>query len=252
MPVTLSYWPGIRGKAELVRFILDYAGVEFDEQHQDFTNAKGWHLEKKVELAKAYPFINLPYLKFEDGQILSCQAAIVAHLARKYDLYGDGSDQVIQNIQMAQDVMSDMFTAFFQNVMPNPKGHEKWNMYNQMLGAKFLAPLEANAKNQAGTYLCGTETITVADLHFLNSISLLEKWKPAILDEFPTLKAVYAKLLETPKLAARKAIEDKLPVTIQYKNLAGMQVGESKNHPMIQKRLGSLPELHWGCEGRME
>ena len=24
MPVTLSYWPGIRGKAELVRFILDY------------------------------------------------------------------------------------------------------------------------------------------------------------------------------------------------------------------------------------
>ena len=85
MPVTLSYWPGIRGKAELVRFILDYraeisrllydilennwhskfyalhVGVEFDELHQDITNAKGWHLEKKVELAKVNPFINLPY-----------------------------------------------------------------------------------------------------------------------------------------------------------------------------------------------
>ena len=101
MALQLSYWADISGRAGPVRYLLKFAGVEFTEKHYNMNNMAKWVCEDKVELSAVQPHINLPFLKFEDGSILSCTPAILSYIARNYDL------------QSVQKLFLEFFVGYF-------------------------------------------------------------------------------------------------------------------------------------------
>jgi len=249
MSLTLSYWPGVQGKASILRYLLAYGKAEYTEAHQDPTNYAKWLFEIKPALSQQAPLINLPYIQLDCGKIISCTSAIKRYLGRKYGLMGkDDSQQVL--IDMCLDVLSDFREGFFNGVMKNKTESPVVQMFNQTYGLRWIGPLEAIAA-QNGPYICG-DSITMADVQFLEISHRMLRWKPSLLDNFPTLKEIYEKLIDHPELGAQAAKEDALPVTFQYTSILEKQVEESKNNPMIQKMCESLPELFWGPEGMRE
>lgn len=86
MAPTLGYWC-IRSRAQFLRNLLIYKGVEFEDKvyklgpAPDF-NFTDW-LKEKFTLGLAFP--NLPYFIDEDVRITQ-SLAILRYLGRKYDL----------------------------------------------------------------------------------------------------------------------------------------------------------------------
>ena len=80
---------------------------------------------------------------------------------------------------------------------------------------------------------------------------MYKRWCPSLFEKHPKLEAVYCKLMENERLNAHFQIENVLPLTVQYKDVAGMQIESSAKNPIVQAlSLGaSLPELFWGPEG---
>merc|ERR1712071_43190 len=151
-------------------------------------------------MGKQAPLVNLPCLKLEDGQIISCTTAIVRYLARKYKLMGKDDNQEVM-VDMCLDVLHDFTDAWFKAVMMNKTESAPVQMFNQTYGVRFLSPLEAVlAKN--GPYFCGDE-ITVADVSFLSTATNVIRWKPTFLEEFPNLKALYELLLAHSELGTQ-------------------------------------------------
>ncbi len=88
---TLGYWD-IRALAEPIRYLLKYAGIEFNDKRYEFGEGtsiqeieclrKNWTPEK---FTLGLDFPNLPY--YIDGDVKLTQGlAIMRYLARKYDL----------------------------------------------------------------------------------------------------------------------------------------------------------------------
>ena len=70
------------------------------------------------------------------------------------------------------------------------------------------------------------------------------------MEKHPKLEAVYCKLMENERLNAHFQIENVMPLTVQYRKIAGMQVESSAKNPVVQMIVKSdLPELFWGPEG---
>lgn len=115
--IELGYW-AIRGLGQPIRFLLAFAEVPFSEvrlgAHQDGTlitdrsvESADWDDHRKTI---DFPFPNLPYLVDRSGEHeirLTQSNAIMRHLGRQFDLYGDSeSDRAI--IDMLQDEAYDL------------------------------------------------------------------------------------------------------------------------------------------------
>jgi glutathione S-transferase len=97
--IELGYW-AIRGLGQPIRFLLAYVGVPFSEVRLGANSDGTLITDKSVESRDwdthkneiAFPFPNLPYLIDKTGpdEIRLTQSnAILRHLGRQFDLYGD-------------------------------------------------------------------------------------------------------------------------------------------------------------------
>lgn len=97
--IELGYW-AIRGLGQPIRFLLAYVGVPFSEVRLGANPDGTLITDKSVESADwdghkseiEFPFPNLPYLIDKSGpdEIRLTQSnAILRHLGRRFDLYGD-------------------------------------------------------------------------------------------------------------------------------------------------------------------
>jgi len=76
--VKLGYW-GIRGKAQSIRLLLSFSGVDFEDH--TYTSADKWFKEDKLHLGLNFP--NIPYLI--DGEYnISEASAIQRYVIRKW------------------------------------------------------------------------------------------------------------------------------------------------------------------------
>ena len=81
--VILGYW-AIRGLAERIRMLMEYTGLEYEEEKYEGggeTRDK-WFKEVKPELIKKNPAVTLPYMKDGD-QIISESDAIIVYVVHK-------------------------------------------------------------------------------------------------------------------------------------------------------------------------
>ena len=110
--IELGYW-AIRGLGQPIRFLLAFAEIPFSEvrlgANQDGTlitdksvESADWDEHKKT---LEFPFPNLPYLidKSGPGELHLTQSnAVMRHLGRRFDLYGDSESD-----RAAIDVLQD-------------------------------------------------------------------------------------------------------------------------------------------------
>ncbi|UYV82337.1 GSTM3, partial [Cordylochernes scorpioides] len=105
MAPVLGYWDG-RGRAEHIRMLLHYVGVEFEDKRLHVSSdldRSGW-MEIKPTLGLDFP--NLPYY-IDDDVKMSQSIAILRYVARKHDLaWKDESEQ--WQLDMLEQQMVDL------------------------------------------------------------------------------------------------------------------------------------------------
>lgn len=248
MVLQFSYWDKISGRAAPIRYLLKFADVDFEEKYYPMNNVAGWIFDEKMKLSETQPCINLPYVKFDDGSILSCTQPIVNYIARNYNLLGDKSENTLRRMDMVNDVLIDLTNSFFQTICLKPKDHKDVLTWRATVEFKYFNQLEKSLAKFGNAFLCGDQ-ITYIDILFFAWFSLYKRWCPTILKNFEKLENLYSKLMENEKLRSHYEIENIKPLTVQYTARLGMQIESSAKNPMIQSMLGNLPELHWGPEG---
>ena len=93
----LGYWK-IRSMVSPIRMAFAYAKVPFEEDLYTNADASRWKVDnyKRFVDEKIHPFPNLPYLVTPAGATYVQSNAILRHLGRAFDLYGDRSDEAAQ------------------------------------------------------------------------------------------------------------------------------------------------------------
>ncbi|CAG2177142.1 unnamed protein product [Oppiella nova] len=110
---TLAYWD-IIGFAQPIRYLLKYAGIDFNDKRYVFSNEKEW---QSVKSTLGLDFPNLPY--YIDGDIKLTQSlAILRYLGRKHRLVAT-DDQTLVRQDMAEQQIQDMRDGLF-NIIMNP------------------------------------------------------------------------------------------------------------------------------------
>ncbi|KAJ9598227.1 hypothetical protein L9F63_011048, partial [Diploptera punctata] len=106
-----------RGKAEHIRFIFAYAGVDYEDERIP--------QEKWPELKRKMPFGMLPVLEI-DGKPVGQSNAIARHLAKQYGLAGKDDWESLQC-----DMLVDTLTDLKQGSLVYQQREEEANGYEE-------------------------------------------------------------------------------------------------------------------------
>lgn len=202
----LGYWE-IRGLAAPLRYILAYAGEDYDDVRYKVgdgpTYDRSHWFDVKFTLGLAFP--NLPYY-MDDKVKLTETNAIFRHLGRKYNLYGD--DEVTKaNVDQILESTMDLRNGFVRQCYgPNfdtnkpaylEASKKKFEQFEAFLGDKL--------------YFAGNK-VTVCDFHIFEMIDQHKMFDESVLKECPKLLAFWQRFSELPAIKAYMAKAAGLPV----------------------------------------
>lgn len=110
MAPVLAYWD-VRGLAQCLRYLLEYAKVEYEDKRYSFGTGPNWTREEwladKPKLGLDFP--NLPY--YLDGDIKLTQSlAILKHLGRKHGL-APKNDELQRRVDVVEMQAFDLMTS---------------------------------------------------------------------------------------------------------------------------------------------
>nr|ABY83768.1 glutathione S-transferase alpha [Channa punctata] len=186
--VVLHYFNG-RGKMESIRWLLTVAGVEFDEVY--LTTREQY---EKLLSDGALMFQQVPMVEI-DGMKLIQTKAIFKYIADKYNLRGK---------DLKERVMIDMYTEglmdLMEMIMILPFSQDsKSKLENTQTKAKQrYLPVFEKALN-GPVYLVGGK-LSCADVLLVECTLMLEEKFPAILSEFPNVKAFQDRMTQIPSI----------------------------------------------------
>ncbi|KAG8189607.1 hypothetical protein JTE90_018963 [Oedothorax gibbosus] len=100
----LGYWE-LRGRAEPIRYLLHYKGIDFEEKKYVLGNSDAWFKEDKFNLGLDFP--NLPYYIDGPSVKLTQTLAILRYLGRKYGLHGNSEQQILR-VEVAEQQLSQL------------------------------------------------------------------------------------------------------------------------------------------------
>ncbi|EDV25758.1 expressed hypothetical protein [Trichoplax adhaerens] len=193
---TLHYFD-VDARAELIRLIFAYGGIEFKDVVYSF--------EEWPSVKGKFPFQTLPVLEI-DGKQLAQSSTIVRYLARvagidgrtsleraKADMYTDA---------FAQDIVDKTYSFRVPFLEPDP---EKRKIKGEEFIKEKLIPFfkqleETFEKNGGGPWFCG-DTFTYADLAFFRLINNVQSLLKDSSIKHPSLYAVYKRVAEIPRIA---------------------------------------------------
>lgn len=191
---SLGYWD-IRGLAAPLRYILAYAGEDFEDKRYTIGPAPEYSREDwfSVKFTLGLPFPNLPYY-IDDKVKLTETNAIFRYLGRKHNLYGD--DDVAKAhcdlvLEMAMGFRNDFVKLCYgPGFEENKKAFlesapKKLAAFEDFLGAK--------------TYFAG-EKLTVADFHMFEMIDVHNMFAASLLEKCPKLKAFHQRFRDIPAI----------------------------------------------------
>nr|QST14961.1 GSTsigma1b protein [Diaphanosoma celebensis] len=204
MPAYKLYYFNLRGRAELARLILAYAGVEYEDIRFERGGTE-WPTTYKAKM----PFGQCPVLEV-DGKMLAQSHTIARYLAKKHGLAGKDEWEQAE-ADMYVDCLADLWTAARPAVLEKDSEKQK-ELYQNFLQNNIMPHIAIVEKklveNNTG-YLVGSE-LTWADIAYFAFFSfVVEKFADA-LKEAPLFKALMDKVEGIPSI--KKWIETR-PVT---------------------------------------
>jgi len=192
----LGYWD-IRGLAAPLRYVLAYAGEDFEDERYQLGPAPEYSRESwfSVKFTLGLGFPNLPYY-IDDKVKLTETNAIFRYLARKYKLYGD--DEVTQaNVDLVLETTMDLRNGFVRlcygsNFEDNKKGYletagKKLDTFEAFLGDK--------------EWFAGAK-ITICDFHIYEMLDVHQMFEASLVDSRPKLKAFCERFRALPAIKA--------------------------------------------------
>lgn len=174
----LYYFNG-RGKMESIRWLLAAAGVEFDEVFLETREQYEQLLKDGFLLFEQVPMVEV------DGMKLVQTNAILNYFAAKHKLLGkDTHERAL--IDMYSEGAKDLMLLVMHH--PFLSATEKDNNLTKMetKAKNRYFPAFEKSINQKTGYMVG-DKLTLADLHVLEVILMLEEKFPHILTDFPQL-----------------------------------------------------------------
>jgi glutathione S-transferase len=191
MKPLLTYF-AIRGRAEIVRVMLEELGVEYDERR---VSVEEWPTVKQTLMFGQMP-------TYREGDVLIDQShAIYRYLARKHNLYGDNEHERIRC-----DIVEEAFVDAQNNIggfcwrpdFTQQRANYEATQLPALMG-KLQTLLDLN-RNGTGWWV--GDRLSYVDFlawHFLEYVRALS---PANLDRFERLKAAKLRLETRPRIAA--------------------------------------------------
>nr|AUO28662.1 glutathione S-transferase sigma [Lasioderma serricorne]QWV59558.1 glutathione S-transferase sigma 1 [Lasioderma serricorne] len=186
----LTYFP-VKALAEPIRFLLRYAGVEFEDV--------GITKEHWPEIKNSMPFGQLPVLEM-NGKIAHQSIAICRYLAKQSNLMGtnDWENLEIDSIVDSVSEFRQKVSAYFIEKDGEIRAARKKVLVEETLPF-YMGKLEEAAIKNNGYLACGR--LTWADLFF---VGLLDYFNAAletdILNEHPRLQEVKRNVLALPAI----------------------------------------------------
>uniref|UniRef100_A0A8V0XH39 glutathione transferase n=1 Tax=Gallus gallus TaxID=9031 RepID=A0A8V0XH39_CHICK len=187
------HYANTRGRMESVRWLLAAAGVEFEEKF----------LEKKEDLQKlksdgSLLFQQVPMVEI-DGMKMVQTRAILNYIAGKYNLYGkDLKERAL--IDMYVEGLADLYELIMMNVV-QPADKKEEHLANALDKAanRYFPVFEKVLKDHGHDFLVGNK-LSRADVHLLETILVVEEFKPDALAKFPLLQSFKARMSNMPNI----------------------------------------------------
>ncbi|KDR10710.1 glutathione S-transferase-like [Zootermopsis nevadensis] len=180
-----------RGKAEHIRFIFAYAGVNYEDERIS--------QEKWPELKRKMPFGMLPVLEI-DGKPVGQSNAIARYLAKQCGLAGRDEWESLQ-CDMLVDTLTDLKQELFQYRM-EPDQFKKEERKIVLMKEKipfYLNKFEKVVTENRGYSVGGALTWT--DFVFAVSLENFELiFGKESLDRYPSLRALKEKVFNLPSI----------------------------------------------------
>nr|AYN44498.1 glutathione S-transferase S2 [Brachionus rotundiformis] len=191
------YYFNARGRAELIRLILATGAQEFEDIRFEMND---WpEYKKKAPLGQA-PFLEMIDDKdrvFRLGQSLS----IARYLARTFRIAGVGNEEQAE-VESYGDYINDLFNEIVKvrfEKDENLKSKLNTKLYDEII-PKYLHILNDIVTRSSSEYLCNSG-ITWPDLFLYCTLEWLDERRNALLEKYPRVKALEAKVRGNPKVA---------------------------------------------------
>merc|ERR1712154_140902 len=188
----------VRGQAETIRLVLAYAGKEFED--------KRIAPEDMPSLKPSLPFGQLPVLEV-DGDMIGQSMAIARFLANQYGIAGSSNlvkAQVDEVVDVMNDVQDAMYGTFFEK--DEKVKAEKTKKVKEETIPNSLANLEKVLEKRGGQFFAGN-SLSWAELHFLQLVDLMSTQNPKCLEATPKLASLVERTRKVPNI--KKWLEDR-------------------------------------------
>ncbi|KAF7991294.1 hypothetical protein HCN44_002856 [Aphidius gifuensis] len=180
-----------RGRAEHIRFIFAYAGIDFIDERIP--------KERWPEIKKSMPYGMLPVLEI-NGKTIAQSNAVARYLARKYGLAGkDEWESMVCDVLV--DTLSDLKLVLFQyrtEIDLIKKEEKKAKLLKETIPF-YLNKFEKTILENDG-YAVGSST-TWADFVFAVALENFEQiFGVNALDNYPGLRSLKKRVHEIPEI----------------------------------------------------
>lgn len=190
MAPTLAYWE-IRGLAMPIRFLLEQAGVEYEDKlyrygtPPDFDRSN-WTNEK---FSLGLDFPNLPY--YIDGDVKLTQShVILRYLGRKHNMAGETETERVRADLVATQVYD--YLGEFGRIAYNPDFLSLKDNYAKTLPDKLKLLVNFLGANK---FVAGGDKLTYADFVLFEFLENQLYFDPSLLKDSPTLEAFHKRIL---------------------------------------------------------
>ncbi|TKR92240.1 hypothetical protein L596_006931 [Steinernema carpocapsae] len=188
----LHYFDGVGGRAELIRILLNYGGLAYEEVKIPLPE---WPQHKAI-----YPNGQVPVMEI-DGKILTQSIAIARFFAKKLDLLGGDDWEAAQTdafVGMIEDTIQAMKANDLIMKIVMGKGKESAAEITETL-KPFLERLEKHLQSTNGTNLVANK-LTWADFAIADLFKRYAISAPQLYDGFPAVKKFIDSVHEHPKI----------------------------------------------------
>uniref|UniRef100_A0A1I7Y072 glutathione transferase n=1 Tax=Steinernema glaseri TaxID=37863 RepID=A0A1I7Y072_9BILA len=184
----------IRGLAEMTRLLFIDQGIQFTDTRFSVVDKTEW-----LKIKDSFPFGQVPALKDGDKTIVQT-GAIMRHLARKHNLYGD-SEEDCTHADIFFEGVRDMRNKYARFIYVDWDVEGKREEFIKEIVPTALAQIESLLKTrQNGEHFVLGEKISFVDYNFFEELDILLVLEKTILDKFPVLKAYHKRMTERSNL----------------------------------------------------
>ncbi|EDV25290.1 S-crystallin 3 [Trichoplax sp. H2] len=197
MPSYTLHYFDFDARAELIRLIFAYAGIEYKEINYDF--------QEWPTIREKFPYQTMPVLEI-DGKQLAQSGAITRYLARVAGIDGKNSTEKARADMYSETFIQEIIEKSYSFRIPliEPDEEKRKEIAQEFLKDKltpFFDRLEEQfKKNGGGPWFCG-ETFTFADLSYFRMINNVMDLVMKVETPHPEIRAVYERVAKLPRIA---------------------------------------------------